>query len=110
MSEVASRPTAIQGYVQLKRKMEWVQRYAQVQSGLFSYKKNKTDKAMRKNVDLRTAVIKFSTRVPGIANYNHYISLETPAKEKIFIEYSDIDEFDRWVEALKSQTQPGLQI
>ena len=68
--------------------MEWVKRFAQVQNGIFSYKKNENDKAMRKNVDLRTAVVKFSTRDPLIPNYNHYISIETPAKDKIFIEYS----------------------
>ena len=91
MSELnRSRAVVIEGYVQLKRKMEWVQRYAFVDNRLFSYKKNKADKAMRKNVDLRTAIIKFSTRVQGIPNYNHYISIETPSNEKIFLEFSDL--------------------
>ena len=107
MSEIIQKgqQLIIQGYVQLKRKLEWVTRYAQVENQLFSYKKQKTDKSMRQNVDLRTSTIKYSTRVPNIYTYNHYISIETPNNEKIFLEFSVIEEFDKWVDVLKNQTQ-----
>jgi hypothetical protein len=41
IKEVSQRenPGAIEGYVYLKRKQDWVKRYAQVDNSVFSYKK-----------------------------------------------------------------------
>lgn len=39
--------SAIEGYVELKRKHEWVKRYAKIENNIFTYKKQKSDKQER---------------------------------------------------------------
>jgi len=60
----------IEGYVTLKRKNDWVKRYATVDNCIFSYKKTKVDKEARKNLNLRRATIKYlAAQVAGDDSY-----------------------------------------
>ena len=58
----------------LKRKMDWVRRYAIVQNCIFSYKKLKVDKEARKNIDLRRASIKYSAA--QVTSADSYIKID----------------------------------
>jgi hypothetical protein len=55
-----TNPNRIEGYVYLKRKLDWVKRYATVENCLFSYKKQMGDKQARNTLDLRRATIKYT--------------------------------------------------
>ena len=68
--EEGAGPVRIEGYVNLKRKNDWVKRYGTVDNCIFSYKKTKLDKEARKNLDLRRATIKYSAaQVPNADSY-----------------------------------------
>lgn len=54
--------TSLEGMIILKRKQDWVRRYARVELFKFSYKKAKGDKEWRIMIDLRQCQLKFSNR------------------------------------------------
>lgn len=47
----------IEGYVMIKRKTRWVQRYAQIRDGYFQYKETRQDISARFMIDLRKAEV-----------------------------------------------------
>ena len=47
----------MEGYVTLKRKSQWVRRYAIIEGSVFSYKEKKTDKKVKTHIDLRSAKV-----------------------------------------------------
>jgi hypothetical protein len=67
-------PASIEGYVYLKRKMDWVKRYAIVENSIFSYKKQKGDRETRKQIDLKRAQIKYSPR--NLQGGDSYIKID----------------------------------
>ena len=63
----------LQGNVTLKRKTNWVQRYATINAhtNMFSYKNNKNDKFEKYKIDLANATVK-----TGIADKMPYMIIE----------------------------------
>lgn len=47
----------IEGQVKLKRKKQWVKRWAIVHNNIFSYKKSSNEKKVKTTIDLRTAKV-----------------------------------------------------
>ena len=86
----------------MKRKQDWVKRYAKIDSQVFTYKKTKQDKDVRQTIDLRLAKIKYSARA---AKGEHYIQLQSgSSSDLILIEFTNPQDFDRWVECFKENT------
>ena len=57
--------------MQLKRKYDWVKRYAKLENGTFSYKKRKSDKEPRVKFEIRKEGIKmkYSMRMANTTNF-----------------------------------------
>ena len=99
--EEASGPSRIEGYVNLKRKNDWVRRYAIVDNCIFTYKKAKSDKEARKNLDLRRATIKYSAG--QVANADSYIKIDLNNQlVTIDMRFPVLTEFQDWLRCLKS--------
>ena len=56
-SKIYKNYNSIEGWVTLKRKKQWVKRYAFVQDNIFVYKDSPTDKREKARIDLRTAKV-----------------------------------------------------
>ena len=52
----------IEGYLNLKRKKQWVKRYGKIEKCIFTYKNNQGDKNYKAKIDLREANIKLGQR------------------------------------------------
>jgi hypothetical protein len=53
---------SIEGYLNLKRKTQWVKRYGKIDKCIFTYKNNQNDKNDKAKIDLREANIKLGER------------------------------------------------
>ena len=91
--------SVIEGYVQLKRKHDWVTRYAKVENNTFTYKKQKSDKKDRKSISLSKARVKFSS---GTIQGNLYIQIESSSKETIIIQFQNAVDLDKWASVMKN--------
>lgn len=91
---------SLEGMITLKRKQDWVRRYARVELNKFCYKKAKGDKDWRINIDLRQCQLKFSNR--GQIG-EHFIQITTYQNggEKILLEFKEPKKFDRWAACMK---------
>jgi hypothetical protein len=89
-STPAIRRLQIEGMVTLKRKTQWVKRYAKIVDCVFTYKKQKTDRADKARIDLRNAKIMLGQRDPA-SNLAPYIYIqENPLKpEAVRISFED---------------------
>jgi hypothetical protein len=89
-------PANIEGYVYLKRKQDWVKRYAIVENSVFSYKKQKTDKETRNFIDLKRSDIKYSPK--NIQGGYSYIKIDAMDKlMTVDLRFGTLSEFDDWL-------------
>ena len=93
-------PAVIEGYVYLKRKQDWVKRYASVANSVFSYKKQKSDKETRNFIDLKRSQIKYSARI--IQGGDNYIKIDAMDKLMVVdLRFGTLSEYDDWLQCLR---------
>ena len=98
----------IEGQVAIKRKTEWVTRYAQIRESVFQYKKDKYDIKARFITDLRQTTVKKGKLEPGKGYFEIRDKID-PKSDVIRIAFTTQEEYRRWglvfMESVKSDTQ-----
>lgn len=91
--------------VTLKRKKQWVKRYAIINNNIFTYKKSKTDKKEKQIIDLTSAKIllgESSKTAPYI-----YIQKDPFNPEAIRVRLDNQELFLKWLEMVQAGRKFG---
>jgi len=98
----------VEGKVQIKRKTDWVTRYAQIRESIFQYKKDKYDIKARFITDLRNTTVRKGQLEPGKGYFEIRDKID-PKSDVIRITFSNQEEYRRWglvfMESIKSDAK-----
>jgi hypothetical protein len=98
----------IEGQVKLKRKKQWVKRWATVENNTFSYKGSNTDKKVKTTIDLRTAKVMLG-QSENSAPYI-YICKDPFKPEAIRIAFDNAETFNLWLEVVQKGRKTEQEI